>query len=176
MTLDRPGVGIASTYPLRIMSERRLSRGSCLGRLMRRGMRGFIDAELPASGQRHTDESAPSLVTDIAAVHAQLGHRCSEAFDVVTHKKQFLSAAGLGRMYRKLRWRKCEDQPVMAGGDERKSEHVAQESTVGFGIAAVEHKMGSGDHQPTLPTEDRRPPDRSRSDWIRRSASPSHSV
>jgi hypothetical protein len=66
----------------------------------------------------------------------------------------------LGGMDRDLGRRQTEDQPTSARIREIEAEHVAEESAIGVGIAALENDVRAEDHTRTMPAASgRRPPD-----------------
>src|SRR3954470_1238356 len=75
-----------------------------------------------------------------------LGHLLDECLDVVTHKEQFLCAAGLGGMYREFGGRQREDQPAVARIGERLLEDVTEERAVGLSIRAVHDDVCTSNH------------------------------
>ena len=84
-----------------------------------------------------------------ATRHPTRYERADLGGDVITHERQ-VRADAFGWMSRNFRWRQGECQPVVACGDPMQIENVCQESTIGFGVGAVEDEVSSEDRRSIL--------------------------
>ena len=69
--------------------------------------------------------------------------------DVVAHEPELVARIGFGGMDAELGGRQGEDEPTPAGIDRRKLQHVAKECPSLLGVAGIEDRMDSVDHEET---------------------------
>ena len=80
-----------------------------------------------------------------------LRHLAHEHFNVIAHQIEFLAAAFISWMHRQLGGRKSENQPTLADIHMGKTQNVAQERAIGFGILGIDDAMCARDHDLDTP-------------------------
>ena len=78
------------------------------------------------------------------------GHPRNERFDVVTHQEQLLCARRFSRVHGEYRRRQSQSQPPALDVNERETEDVTKEGTIGLGVAAVDDDVRSADTRITV--------------------------
>ena len=109
-------------------------------------MFGLVDADFAAAGQGQRGEASPSLFGDSRHRYIFLFQIAQGGGEVVAHEVEFVLAVALRVMKGGLGGRQREDEPSVAGVDRGKSQHIAEEGAVGFGIFGVQNDVGTVDH------------------------------
>src|SRR2546428_2312415 len=156
LTIKRVGWATRGLATARLRARSRLRRAptDCLrgdGTARRRsGVPRLIDADLPTTGQRDLRKATPLLLLDRAAVDLARPHRGDERVDILHEEEQLVPVVALPRMYGDLRRRQAEDEPSPTDVNVPETEHVLQEGSIGIGIGAVDDRVGTADHAPTV--------------------------
>src|ERR1700759_3226413 len=97
----------------------------------------LVKADLATARKRDLRDGAPARLLDRSARDPAPGEGAHLCPEVVAHEIE-PRGRWLGRVYRALGRRQCEDQPSTAGVDRVEAEDVRQERTVRLGVRAVE--------------------------------------
>ena len=118
-------------------------------------MRRLIKSNFTAAGQLNCRLNSPVFFFGMRAAHAfslQRFHECRQvvAHEVENRTQKLASAMGLtslviGGVNPDLCWRQGKYESTTASVDRAKAENVAEESTVGLRVIAVQEKMSTID-------------------------------
>src|SRR5262245_4329724 len=107
----------------------------------------FVMPQIATAGQADGGQEAPPLIADGSASDALRGQPSDLLSNVVAHEVELLLAAALGGMASDFRRWCGEDEPTIASVNEGKAEHVAEEGAVRIGIARIDYRMQTRDHE-----------------------------
>src|ERR1700726_1452248 len=111
------------------------------------GVAWLVDRQISAAREPYRGEQTPALVAQrVGDRDASTGQVRQRLFNVVAHQVELVLPQLISRVYGDLGGRQLEDQPATSSVDRGKSEHVADEDSVGLGVGAVENDMCSVDH------------------------------
>src|SRR5262249_34948943 len=126
-------------FARRVKRARALESWACVTRL--------IDTEFSASWECDLCEQSPTEILHGSARNVVVRHFRNERFDVIAHEIELVNIVLLRRMDGKFSRRQAENEPPMPDIHAGKFQNVSQESTIGFGIGAVDNRMRAVDHR-----------------------------
>ncbi len=107
-------------------------------------MARLVDRQIGAARQSDRREQPPTPIDRWLGHRDPLGGQFRQRLvNVVAHQEEFVVGDLIRRMYCDLGGRQREDEPAVPSIDSGKAENIADEGSVGLGIAAVENNMGS---------------------------------
>lgn len=119
-------------------------------------MRGLIESNVPAAGQRDGRRVTPRRGLHLSAVNVFFFERRDRSLKIIAHQvedcsQQLVSGMLLGelaleRMKSGLGGRHGEDQPALPNIARAEAENVAKEGAVRFRILAVEQEVRTENH------------------------------
>src|SRR5262245_15387220 len=107
----------------------------------------FVKPQIATAGQADGGQEAPPLIADGSASDALCGQASDLLSYVVAHEVELLLTAAVSGMAGDFRRWCGEDEPTIASVNRRKAEHVTEEGAVRVGIARIDHRMQTRDHE-----------------------------
>src|SRR5262249_35975587 len=106
------------------------------------GMTWLVERQISPAWELDRGKQPPSLGANRLRDRDPLGGQlCQRLLDVIAHQVELVLLQPICRMHGDLGWRELKDQPATSGVEPRKSEHVADEHSVGLRISTVENDM-----------------------------------
>ena len=106
----------------------------------------LVQADGPTTGKLDRRDRSPSNFLYAGASDALLQESGHFGTEVIAHQIELVSTIVTGRMNGQLRWRKPEDQPIVASVHRRVSEDIPEEHSVCRGIRAVQNHVSAKEH------------------------------
>src|SRR5215469_1892638 len=117
----------------------------------------LVEPELTTARKPQRAQEAPALIADCAASYALLAEPGNLHLHIVAHQIKLMLAVALSRVAGKLRRRSGKDKPAAARIDDRKTQHVAEESAVRLRVTTIDNRVHACDHCPLHRMSDSRP-------------------
>jgi hypothetical protein len=105
----------------------------------------LVQADGSTTGKLDRRDRSPSSFLYAGASDALLQESGHFATEVIAHQIELVSTIVTGGMNGQLRWRKPEDQPIVASVRRRVSEDIPEEHSVCRGIRSVQNHVSGSD-------------------------------